>query len=821
MSDSESIQFNVMSELESPVVGREGRNASRGESRKPSVKDLKRPPLHGAPSPTSRKSLRRSSEGSSLQFVVCGEAGGDDSDNTDTIQFNVMSELESPVVGREGRNASRGESRKPSVKDLKRPPLHGAPSPTSRKSLRRSSGGSSLQFVVCGEAGGDDSDNTDTIQFKTEGGSRNISLKAASPTSIAGNRRNDSNGRSLRRSSTESGDESVVFVIEDTQSTGGKKPLSRREASNDDTISFVVGDSGGGDEEGADGSSMQKSLSFTVVGSGELPVAPPVFTGKQGSSSPQLMSPLEAPSKPGVGSRDMQRPPKAVSRPKEANNLKGKYRSSSRANTGDGGMTRSDSYDVVEEGGTLKICSTASKHTRAGRLDIPHTTTRGKDVLPPTASEAGKLSPGETRTSTALAPSASALVPLPFPHPSQKKFSLKAADIEEMFLQAKVYTEHWRMFNDIQREEVARLAQRIVEIRDGSSNTAGKMKGKSGEEGKDKPLCFADLFRVKSFLKETDLPWNTERLGNQKKRLPPGRRPAAPARLVEGGKLPAGRGMSRRDDSGANRRQRPSPQGNKGTRVPKGAKLGVPHFENVAEEMECDAVAQFAEIYGVAWPPSSKNELFFLTGVRLTQKQCEEFYDSMRLYVVASSKVNANMNLLNAHERDLSPSRLSDAKRKVRVTRTTLLRKAFTVMDVEKNGVINAALLPSIQRLLEEERRHLQSVLGGDVTPETFLSRSRGEKAKLNGNVETVVSPKVPQNSTAVNAVGTLRIYSLVLDVLLPLLCASGLLTFDFTTVGLLVFGTLSLSTAGASPSFLKWREAAQRCFESLLKNPV
>ncbi|CBH10732.1 hypothetical protein, conserved [Trypanosoma brucei gambiense DAL972] len=833
MSDTESIQFNEVTDNEEPNVSVGSRTMPQGVDKTGSAQQFNRPPLHGVLSPTARKGQMYSSSASTPKFVVLNDEGVGDSDHTESLQFKELTDVDSPSARGEAKALSRSISNRPVTQESKRPPLHSAVPQASRRSHGQSSEGTSLHFVVHGDAEGDDDfDDSDSIQFHTEGASRNVSFKVQSTTSMAETKRGASAVRGQQLANMETADDSLVFFVEDTQSSIGKKINSQRENSHDDTISFVVEDPVTGGGEGT--SSAEKSISFVIASADEAseksPPVPLAAGGKRISTSPSPKSPSEKVSKRAAGSGNAQRKSKRTSVSKKAQGPKEVGTGSARANSR-GSTPQHDPNGGAGEGATFNVYKVDGKHTlnKAGATALRPVAEGG--LAPRTTNLAGgralneRQAADDNETLASLVPNAATLLPLPFPQTPGRKVSLKAPDVEEMVLQAKVHTEYWRMFNDVQREEVAQLTERIVRTREGGTNVWEGKAEKEKPSQTSRPLCFSDLF--KKTRKDSNRSGNRGRTNAGGAHTSPGAMSTGCGRLTDENKPSANHLGGCYDETGIgtlripspNKRRWPLTRKARRPRPPKTEKTGNSRFENISKEVRDDALAKFAELSGVAWPPSSRDELLFLTGVRLTPKQREQFYESMQLYTVASWKVN--MNVYAACEQETAPSNAREVKRKVRVTRTTLLRKAFAVMDIEKTGVISVALLPSVRQLLEEERRNLQDALSGRKTQEAFLTRSRNEKAKLSGRVNTTVSQKKTEGDDDVKAVSALRIYRLVLDVLLPLLGASGLLTFDFTTVGLLVFGTLGLSTAGASPSFLKWREATLRCFDSLLKHPV
>nr|CCC90257.1 unnamed protein product [Trypanosoma congolense IL3000] len=703
--------------------------------------------------------------------------------DTESIVFNVLTDVENPSV-KEGASTRELEKKvRPPSEAFKKPPLHSMPTPASRRNNGRSSAASSVQFFVRTDAGEDDSDNTESLQFQTAEPSRAASLRALDVPSGTEGRPSGLALSSLRQANSETGDESIAFVLEEPQAKSGRGSRSCRGSTQSDSISFALATESAVDDGTTTG---EKSLSF-VLCSGEDASEKTAHATRDrkvsGKNSPK--SPARASSK-GVAERGITstKAKSPVPTPTAAASKQVKQAKESELRDGSSGVPVKGPEKLSSQADAFTVYKVDGKHTLNER-------------------ESGKPTEVAERAVTDFVANSPERVPLPFPHPIDSKLLRDASGIEQMVVEAQRYTEHWRRFNEIQRQELERLGSRITEVQEenfvGSKSVKRGRKGKKGK--KNAPTCLADLFKIKqSCLRESDLPWhkalsNANAWSTQKQQ------------------------RSGSGSPGVSRSKSPPKSRGKRVTIAEGTKRAQTHLTNVGKEVQREAESRFAELYGVAWPPPSDNNLFFLNGIRLTPKQRDEFYSAMDLYVMATTKVS--MNICADCEGEGFVGREIDAKKKVRVTRTTLLRKAFTVMDVGRHGIISAVTLPSLQRLLSEERKMLQSTLSGNGVEECFITRSRGELEKFNGKVDPLRAVGGGQKDKIVSAIEKLRIYSLVLDVLFPLIGASGMLTLDFTSLGLLVFGTMSLPTEGASESFLKWREAAQRSFESLLKFPV
>ncbi|ESL07639.1 hypothetical protein TRSC58_04668 [Trypanosoma rangeli SC58] len=201
-----------------------------------------------------------------------------------------------------------------------------------------------------------------------------------------------------------------------------------------------------------------------------------------------------------------------------------------------------------------------------------------------------------------------------------------------------------------------------------------------------------------------------------------------------------------------------------------------------------------------------------MTGTRLTPQQRDEFYEAVELQCAVSESLHAELQRsVTAQKREPKAAH----RKKLMLSRTSILRKAFALMDVDKRGLIRTTDIPAMQCLLEAERKQLEAKAGGGAATATVFARAKAEQRQLSGMIDAKRAAK-NSNSASLSAATEVALYGLVIDVIFPLIRASNLVVFDFASLGLLVFGSLYLSEKGASASFVEWREAARRCFEAL-----
>lgn len=400
-------------------------------------------------------------------------------------------------------------------------------------------------------------------------------------------------------------------------------------------------------------------------------------------------------------------------------------------------------------------------------------------------------------------------VPRPYPQATDAMRPHVSFEMKDLILQAKLYTEHWRLFNEAQRKELARLVQQVMEARrmDSSQDNVYTAPKRTS-------MLRPDLNDFSAFLNAEGLKVreDDERRRKGAKFSAGGSScVAAPRKSFPLG----GVHVQRRNAASLRKPEREtqpvdSPDKSEHFLQPAAA---TSWFSRLHDAPSRDAVARLAQSLGVLWPPKSQDALFFMTGSRLTEQQRDEFYRAAALQSGASTKVHAELKGL-CKEEGLGQRKATRVR--PLVTRTSILRKVFALMDVEKKGVIHATELPALRRLLEAERQQLKDDMSGEVSPVSVLARAREERRLLEGTLDTRrpserAAGLPPPVSTQV------MLYSFLLDVIFPLLFSSGFVLFDFATLGLLVFGSIGLSENGASSKFVEWRQAAMHYFEILV----
>ncbi|RNF07861.1 hypothetical protein TraAM80_03119 [Trypanosoma rangeli] len=395
--------------------------------------------------------------------------------------------------------------------------------------------------------------------------------------------------------------------------------------------------------------------------------------------------------------------------------------------------------------------------------------------------------------------------------------------LEERILQAKLYTEHWRLFNDVQREEIARLIKLIAKARQPENLLCPLDTGAKEKQPTTVALGgFADLLRQRrtAMRNPADAATrSTSHVPQPRRSLLPGSSKRALS-VPPNGTVPRGPGLSRRRcDRGvsdarllkAAKARRSAPALQEPQPAPVQATRGgwFPQLHNAAAR---DGASKLAQTLGIIWPPCSPDALFFMTGTRLTPQQRDEFYEAVKLQCAASEGLYAELQRsVTAQPRELRASH----RKKLMLSRTSILRKAFTLMDVDKSGLIRTTDIPAMQCLLEAERKQLEAKADGGAKTATVFARAKAEQRQLKGMIDAKRAAK-NSNGASLSAATEVALYGLVIDVIFPLIRASNLVVCDFASLGLLVFGSLYLSEKGASASFVEWREAARRCFEAL-----
>ncbi|ORC84808.1 uncharacterized protein TM35_000411780 [Trypanosoma theileri] len=424
-------------------------------------------------------------------------------------------------------------------------------------------------------------------------------------------------------------------------------------------------------------------------------------------------------------------------------------------------------------------------------------------------------------------PHAAGVAPVPYPSTMNGPSVPSLFSLEDGIIQAKMYTEHWRMFNDIQREEIAALVRRIIEARK-ADTIPEVMEGVNRRQATEASTLsgFVDIFNRKGTPQD-----NNNRMSSTRNDIPmPSSRDVYPHKMRPQPVLRTSssqnlsspthimrekkkRSISLKKDMQASRRNN--------------VDKGVFSFGDKSSQWNT-AAAKMAQSLSIVWPPKSKDALFFITGSRLTQQQCEEFYEAVILQASSSERVHAEVERATKEVDAIEEKKKRNPMRKKPVpTRTTILRKAFNLIDVDQKGVILATDIPAMRRLLEGERQRIEEIANGGEASKTVLGRARNEQRILKGNIDArrplerikedaAFSSSSSSSSSTAAIVSESLLYAFVLDVILPLLTASGFLEFDFTTLGLLVFGSVSLGGINTNPELIKWREAALKFFEAL-----
>lgn len=417
------------------------------------------------------------------------------------------------------------------------------------------------------------------------------------------------------------------------------------------------------------------------------------------------------------------------------------------------------------------------------------------------------------------------MVPKPIAHFAEGTYPPFLPGLDELIVEARLFTEHWHLFNDFQRKELARLVRKVAEARNmdkfnensgggrhySALHSACAADSKRNDVGSPRVwshLTGSPQARGTSYLESAH--WRGAKKANLKRPL------TVKETQVTGLAGKGERVLQKAAESGVS---------------------GVGEFPFSHDAPLRDAVARFAHSLGVHWPPKSQEELFFMTGARLTPQQRNEFYEALELQARASNKLydgvketfacgvgkntKISKNEDDGDEKKIKEERCGQKKltRKTPApTRTSILRKAFALMDVGQKGVIHAGDLPALRRLLGTEREHLLELARGGAVVSSqvpVLSRARSERRLLTGAVDARrASVDAGFDIYLADPARLVTLYGFLLDVIFPILCSSGFVLFDFATVGFLVFGSMGLSETNATPNFLKWRHAALQYFE-------
>ncbi|KEG10073.1 hypothetical protein DQ04_04221050 [Trypanosoma grayi] len=795
--------------------------------------------------------------------------------DSESIVFHEQSETESARGSALPKAAAHLHTATATPAAFDRPPLHHAARRTSVTKPSSSQVPGRQHASYGGDADHDDagSDHSESIQFHTEGASRNMSIcslprlpnfnnshTAAQPGAHGRVSRTSSRGHLDARKS-EVGDESIQFNFEASNNSLYPKQILQSDVSHNESITFQVMEESSADDAAAHKAAAASGDAGQSLSPGAKSSASTIVFETEGDTEDQNTKPA-----PRIEAKETSEQPLSK-KTVVSNRLSRTSSNLSRSGVG-AASVRVDSSKKNQSAptsGTPEVLLASANDTG----NIPSTSQRGRTTAAKTKSDSAKPprnkavpqpvveqvsgddSIVELGTTTALpkssgsggtsdercvatmAPSEDSpltpekVVPLPYPHTADVVPPPSSTmTLSEGILQARLYTEHWRLFNDIQREEIARLIQRIMEARRADSlpvsfDTASRQRTDAADAVSD----FAGMRRPRGRRQiERDVsarpasPFSTAAYSRkrqmsiekqQQRHQPLQRSPPVSGRA----RVAHGSGAdSPRSPSSARRRSpsrlcslRESPPAERSGR-----------FVRTLDGPTCVAAAKLAASLGVAWPPHEKDALFFLTGARLTPEQRDEFYEAMALHTAAAAKLQKDMQSACSA---LSGKRRPAVRKKPLTTRTSILRKAFSLLDVDQQGIIHAVDLPAMRRLLEAERQRLAELVSGAApSMVTVLSRARGEQRKLKGAIDVkrapVKSERTPTPAAA--AAAEVLLYAFVLDVIIPLLSSSGLVMFDFTTVGLLVFGSIGSAEKGANASLATWRQAALQYFEKL-----
>ncbi|KAH9601083.1 hypothetical protein LSM04_009632 [Trypanosoma melophagium] len=417
-------------------------------------------------------------------------------------------------------------------------------------------------------------------------------------------------------------------------------------------------------------------------------------------------------------------------------------------------------------------------------------------------------------------PSATGVVPMPYPSTMDAASVSSLFTLEEGILQAKMYTEHWKMFNDIQREEIASLVRRIMEARK-ADTLPDVLEAINRRQTTEAATLsgFDDIFNKKGNLRGKNRMSSTRNVTPNRScsGIYPHKMRSTPFLRVSSLHSPSSPSHTTREID----KHSVSLKNDVQTFTRKTVGEGVLSFGDNSSEWHT-AAAKVAQSLSIVWPPKSKDTLFFITGSRLTKQQCGEFHEAVKLQASASERVRAEVQRATKEGDATEKRKQKSMKKKPVATRTTILRKAFKLIDIDQKGVILATDIPAMRQLLEAERQHIDEIANGGASSKTILKRARDEQKILKGNIDvrrpslTIKQDAASLSLSSITAASESLLYAFVLDVILPLLSASDFLEFDFTTLGLLVFGSVGLSGINTNPDFIKWRQAALHFFEVL-----
>ncbi|EKF38124.1 hypothetical protein MOQ_001665 [Trypanosoma cruzi marinkellei] len=757
---------------------------------------------------------------------------------------------------------------------LDKPPLHHTNQLGSRmRSQPRPEAKHLKKSSAAAERSQDDaaSENSQSIHFSFDGAEHNTSIASRASVRRASGRQPPpkrggghlelrlTHRRRSESQRTDSGDESIQFALETPNSHARPKTTAHSEASPNDSIFFHVVDDTRTDGVNSKASGNPQhdastdGIEFTVLneteGAAEGSLAKPVHTRTDAEKGREVELPFEKkrPKKTVLSNR-LKRPHTILLRRGRVLNPPGTERSNgnklkedippatlSPAETGPLDAPAIPTLKPLEateaQRDTNRMSPTAAPMPSKGEQYKSKATPKelGNSLFPTGRSRSTGSTDlmGIKNASTAAVkkspegspPRSSIELPLPYPRPQSDFMQPSNLDaLGEWIFQAKLCTEHWRLFNDFQREEIARLIERIAKARQPDSFLqAIDTDVKERKSTEAAPGGFANLYKQRVSAKQ-----NADVCRSKSN--------AVPSKIKMASKVPqrarsaTSHGIStcRSPPSGRTQEHRPSV-----AKQPKAAEAGqspaAPHapsrraadggcFSRFQDASSSNGVAKLAQTLGVVWPPSSPDALFFVSGARLTPQQRDEFYEAAELQKAAFAKLHAELQHSSAAQKTATKGA---RQKKVTPSRTSILRKAFDLMDVDKRGSIHTADLPALQHLLEAERQELELKAVDGVAASSFLTRARGERRNLKGTIDPKRPAAKPEDD-ATSIAKKVMLHGLVLDVIFPLIRASNLVVIDFSSLGLLVFGSLCLSQKGASASFVKWVQAALHYFEAL-----
>ncbi|KAG8340066.1 hypothetical protein TRVL_09106 [Trypanosoma vivax] len=728
--------------------------------------------------------------------------------DSESIQFMEFSDMESTNSLHFSKGVPPACEKNVPLPNLNKPPL---PVGSRNISSKRHSVQTELEFLeggcgkalnVAGGACGVDSDGSESIHFQIEGAGQSTSLHSR----VFAQRALPS---SRERSTSDGGEESIRFTVDDSEGTAGKRGSAAQDSVRDSSIIFnVLEETCDDGTDGARNTTELRNKSLGEAGRRHSDVRPEgadSFSGRPSS----LRSGAEV--KPGtVGALTLNQ----LSKPaptEEPSRRSPSTRTGTTSSIG-GELDKTRTPKSVPPRKTRKANRSCSAGRAAATRLISSAESAGAHDMLQRPRE------GSVKTET---PSAAAFASLS--QPADLDLGLSQSEIQELFLQAQLYTEHWKLYNDLQRDEIVGLIRRIKEARGVTSFSENIEAFKGAKKAAASKVSFVDVTNGKREEKESSRARHKSDLNSGSNTGHLSACPQSTAGGVSAAACAPSHNASRkhpepREISHSSEKLtqvHASPMGTTTTPGFSATDVGGEWKSRFEKEVRRDSVRKLADSLGIVWPPPLRDEIYFRTGKRLTPQQREEFYKALALQAKESSKLVNEFHSVCDLDGELA---VSCGTRKQRVTRTTVLRKGFELMDINKEGVIQAAELPVLRKLLEAEQEQLKRRASGAPRADTILSLAETENTKLNGTVSVSGCAKRTPVRRKAGFNNELALYSLVLEVFFPLLASSGLLAFDFTTMGLLVFGPANTVPTTAYPNFSKWRTAAQHHFQQYAK---